>query len=506
MEAYSILDRHFAIGNIDRRIFGAFIEHMGRAVYHGIYEPSHPAADGMGFRKDVIDLVKPLRIPIIRYPGGNFLSNYNWEDGIGPKAKRPHTTDAAWQSIEPNEIGTDEFHRWTGIIGAETMMAINLGTRGIEDAKNLVEYCNFPGGSKYSDMRILNGYKEPYRDKVWCLGNEMDGPWQVGSRTINDYADIARKTATVLKQMDPDIELVACGSSNLYMPSFGKWEAAVLEAAWDNIDYISLHQYYANTENDTPSYLGASEDMDRFIKTVASICDYIKGVKHSKKNVYLSFDEWNVWSMRNKTNNQEELWQIGPRREEYIYSLEDALLFGSMLITLMKNCDRVKIACLAQLVNVAAPIMTENNGKSWRQTTYYPFLHASNFGGLEGSVVLRSAVSCESYETVKYGIVPYLDFTAVLSEKKHVMTIFAVNRSPEEDLILTSELRDFSGISCIEHIVLDHKDINACNTKDDPDNVIPRNNGRTEVKNNRCISFLPKYSWNVIRLSVDSGF
>jgi alpha-N-arabinofuranosidase len=500
MKAYSVLDHHFVIGKIDKRLFGTFIEHMGRAVYHGIYEPSHSTADSMGFRRDVIDLVKPLNIPIIRYPGGNFLSNYNWEDGVGPKEKRPHTTDAAWQSVEPNEVGTDEFHQWAKIIGAETMMAVNLGTRGIEDAKNLLEYCNFSGGSKYSDMRIKNGHKEPYKDKVWCLGNEMDGPWQVGSRTINDYADIARKTASVLKLMCPGIELVACGSSNLYMPTFGKWEAAVLEAAWENIDYVSLHQYYANNENDTASYLGASEDMDRFIKTVAAICDYIKGIKHSKKNMYLSFDEWNVWSVRNKSNNQEGLWQIAPRREEFIYSLEDALLFGSMLITLMKNCDRVKIACLAQLVNVASPIMTENNGKAWRQTIYYPYLHASNFCG-EGGRAFRPAVSCESYETSKYGTIPYVSSVSILSEDKHSITIFAVNRSLDEDIILTSEVHDFRDLSCVEHIILDHEDINACNTKDNPDNVSPRNNGKTGIKNGMSISVLPKHSWNVIRLS-----
>ena len=496
MKASLIVHPHFCVGKVDERIFGAFLEHMGRAIYHGIYEPSHPQADDMGFRSDVLRLVADMRVPVIRYPGGNFVSDYNWEDGVGPKEQRPHTTEAAWQSVEPNEVGTDEFHEWARRVGATVMMAVNLGTRGIEDAKNLFEYCNFVAGSKYADMRVSNGITEPYGDKLWCLGNEMDGEWQVGSRTPADYADIVRKTSLLLKRMDPDVELVACGSCNFYMPTFGKWETAVLEAAYNQIEYISLHQYFSNEEDDTASYLGASEDMDRFIKTVAAACDYVKGLKRSDKDIHLSFDEWNVWSAKNKCSNEEGLWSIAPRREEYLYSLEDALVFGCMLITLLKNCDRVKIACLAQLVNVAAPIMTIDNGPAWAQTTYYPFVHASQWGR---GTVLTPKLLCDSYETKKYGTVPYIEAVAVLSDDCSELTIFAVNRVLDGSTELSVDLRDFPGFEPAEHIVLEHEDIHACNTLENPENVAPHTGGKTTVDGTDATATLPRYSWNVIR-------
>lgn len=497
MKAKMHLNPDFQVGKIDDRLYGAFLEHMGRAVYHGIYEPGHPQADEKGFRKDVTQLVRDMQVSLIRYPGGNFVSNYRWEDGVGPKDQRPRITDAAWQSVETNQVGTDEFHQWAQLVGAQVMMAVNLGTRGPEDAKNLLEYCNFPAGSQYADMRVRNGQKEPYNDRVWCLGNEMDGEWQVGQRTPADYADIARKTALVMKRMDPELELVACGSASYYMPTFGKWEAAVLEATYDTIDYLSLHQYYINEEADTASYLGATQDMDRFIKAVTAACDYVKGLKRSKKSIHLSFDEWNVWSASHKSDNEEGLWTVAPRREEYLYSMEDALVFGCMLITLIKNCDRVKIACLAQLVNVAGPIMTLDDGLAWAQTTYYPFVHASRYGR---GTALQPKVLCDTYETAKYGAVPYVEAVAVLSGDQKALTIFAVNRSLDQEAELELDLRDFPGFGLLEHIVQESADIHACNTAEDPFRVVPHAEGKTTMAGNTAVAVLRKLSWNVIRL------
>lgn len=493
MKAEMKISPDFTIGDIDKRIYGSFIEHMGRAVYHGIYEPGHPEADENGFRRDVIRLIKEMGIPIIRYPGGNFLSNYHWEDGVGPKELRPRTTDAAWQTVEPNEVGTDEFHRFATLVGAEVMMAVNLGTRGPEDAKNLYEYCNFEAGSKYADMRVKNGRSVPYGDRVWCLGNEMDGPWQVGNRSPRDYAETARKTAQLLKRMDPGCELVACGSSNYDMPTFGEWEAAVLEETYDYVEYLSLHQYYKNRGN-TPEYLAMSEQMNRFIRTVASVCDYVKGKKHSNKTIYLSFDEYNVWG-KQRCSNQEGMWRIAPRREEYVYTMEDALLFGSMLMTLIRNCDRVKMACLAQLVNVAAPIMTLDGGPAWAQTIYYPFVHASRYG--RGTALLAK-VNCETYTTAHSGRVPFIDAAAVLSEDRDSLTIFAVNRS-EETAELEISLRDFTGFVFNEHLVLEHEDLDAANTADEPKRVVPHGGGQTSVNGGTASMRLGGYSWNVIR-------
>ncbi len=380
MKAELIASKHFPIGKIDRRIYGSFIEHLGRAVYGGIYEPDHPDADEQGFRKDVLELVRTLNVPIVRYPGGNFVSGYHWEDGTGDQTKRPKKMELAWQVVETNQVGIDEFHQWAKKADSQVMMAVNLGTRGPEDARNCLEYCNGTLDTYYANQRRANGFAEPFGIKVWCLGNEMDGPWQICSKTAAEYGRVAAETAKVMKWTDPTIELVACGSSNLDMPTFGDWELTVLDHTYEYVDYLSLHQYYGNQEDDTPGFLAKAEDMDAFIKAAAAICDVVKAKKHSDKTLMLSFDEWNVWFHSNDADAKMEKWQIAPPQLEDVYTFEDALLVGSMLMTLQNNCDRVKMACIAQLVNVIAPIMTENGGKGWAQTIFYPFMYASAFG------------------------------------------------------------------------------------------------------------------------------
>ena len=283
------------IAPIDPRLYSSFIEHMGRAVYTGIYEPDHPSADEAGLRRDVLELVKPLNLPLIRYPGGNFLSGYRWEDGIGPKENRPVRLDLAWQALEPNTFGTDEFLDFCEKAGTAPMMGVNLGTRGPQEAADLVEYCNFPGGTYYSDLRKANGHAEPYGIKLWCLGNEMDGPWQICAKTAQEYATAARESAKMMRLIDPDIELVACGSSFRAMPTFGSWERTVLRECWDQIDYLSLHQYYQCNDGDLPTYLARSREMDGFIEEVSAICQEVREEKQSQKQVYLSFAEWNAW-------------------------------------------------------------------------------------------------------------------------------------------------------------------------------------------------------------------
>ena len=374
-KAKMVLDKEFQIAPIDKRIYGSFIEHLGRAVYEGIYQPGHPSADEDGFRKDVMELVKELDVPIIRYPGGNFVSNFFWEDSVGPVEERPHRLELAWRSLEKNEIGLNEFSKWAKKVNSDVMMAVNLGTRGIADACNLLEYCNHPSGTKYSDLRIRHGVKDPHKIKVWCLGNEMDGPWQIGHKTMEEYGRLAEETAKAMRLIDPDIELVSCGSSNLDMPTFPDWEAVTLSHTYDYVDYISMHQYYGNRDNDSNDFLAQSDDMDTFIRTVIATCDYVKAKKRSKKVMNLSFDEWNVWFHSNAADDditENHPWQVAPPMLEDIYNFEDSLLVGLMLITLMKHADRVKMACLAQLVNVIAPIMTDAAGGAWKQTIFYP--------------------------------------------------------------------------------------------------------------------------------------
>ena len=490
MKAKLFADRHFPIGNIDRRIYGSFLEHLGRAVYGGIYDPEHPTADDMGFRADVLELVRKLRVPVVRYPGGNFVSGYNWEDGTGPKENRPRRMEQAWSAIETNQVGIDEFQEWARRAGTEVMMAVNLGTRGVEDARNLVEYCNFPGGTKYSDLRRANGFEKPFGIKYWCLGNEMDGPWQIGHKTAREYGRLAAEAGKVMKWTDPSIQLVACGSSNTGMPTFGSWEETVLEETYDVADFLSLHSYYGNPDNNTEEFLACSKDMDDFISTVASICDVVKSRLHSDKTMMLSFDEWNVWFHSGEQDKKIEKWTIAPPQLEDVYTFEDALVVGCLLITLLRHADRVKMACLAQLVNVIAPIMTETGGRSWAQTIFYPFLDASLHGN---GVSLRTAVECGSYQAGKYGETSYLESIAVANEQAREIVVFAVNRSLTEEMELEIQVTGYGDLEKLSHRVLFCEDLKAVNTANAPDTVAPGELPLTEA------TVLPKHSWNVIR-------
>lgn len=499
-QATIVLDRDFAIGAVDKRLYGSFIEHLGRAVYEGIYEPSHPTADANGFRQDVIDLVKKLHMPIVRYPGGNFVSGFNWEDSVGLKDQRPARLDLAWFTTETNEVGLHEFADWAKAADTEIMYAVNLGTRGPDDARNAVEYANHKAGTYFSDLRRKNGAKEPFGIKLWCLGNEMDGPWQMGQKTAYEYGRAANEAAKMMKWVDSSIELVACGSSSSQMPTFGAWEAEVLDLCYENVDYLSLHRYYGNPTNDTPSFLARSMDMDDFIRTVVSICDYVGGKKHSKKKVHLSFDEWNVWYHSQQQDQdilKRDRWGRSLPLLEDVYNFEDALLVGSMLITLLRNADRVKVACMAQLVNVIAPIMTRAGGGVWVQTIYWPLLHASKYGR---GTALRPVVKSPAYDCKDYEQVPLLDATATVADDGSV-TLFAVNRDMVEDLSLTCDLRAFGGLKVEEHIVLHHDDVKAINTEAQPDTVSPVTLQNSAIDGGTLIAALPALSWNVIRLS-----
>ncbi len=488
------IDKDFIIGSVDKRIFGSFVEQWGRSVYGGIFEPDHPTANEKGFRQDVIDLVKELKVPIVRYPGGNFLSGYNWEDGIGPVESRPKRLDLAWASVETNRIGTNEFAEWARLAETEVMMAVNLGTKGPDSARTLVEYCNHAGGTYWSDLRKLHGYEKPHEIKTWCLGNEMDGPWQICRKTAEEYGRIACETAKVMKWVDPSIELVACGSSGSGMPTFAQWEATILEHTYEHVDYLSLHTYYKNDEKGTANFLARSLDMDQFISSVISICDYVKAKTRSKKTINLSFDEWNVWYPTEIT--QEMRWKSSQPINENIFNMQDALVVGCMLITMLKHADRVKMACIAQLVNTIAPIMTEAGGGAWKNTIFYPYLHASLYGRGQ---VLRPIVESPKYDSADFCDVPYIETVLVYNEEKNELTMFCVNRDEEDQLVVETDMMGFSGFDVLEHIVLEHEDRNAVNSPENPFNVVPHKGGQTTVDDGKAKSVLNKLSWNVIR-------
>ncbi len=499
-KATMILDKDFQIGEIDKRIYGNFIEHLGRAVYGGIYEPDHPTADQYGFRRDVIDMVKKLQVPVVRYPGGNFVSGFNWEDSVGPRDQRPHRLDLAWKTTETNEVGLHEFAAWCKEAQTEVMYAVNLGTRGPDDARNVVEYANHPSGSYYSDLRIQHGVPDPLGIKLWCLGNEMDGPWQMGMKTAYEYGRTANEAAKLMKWVDPSIELVACGSSGRAMDTYGAWEYDVLNECYDNVDYLSLHRYYGNPDNNTPEFLARSMDMDAFIKEVVAICDAVGAKKRNAKKIHLSFDEWNVWYHSNQQDaelHKTDPWGRALPLLEDVYNFEDALLVGAMLITLMRNADRVKIACMAQLVNVIAPIMTRTGGGVWAQTIFYPLMQASVYGR---GISLQPVVNCPTYACKDFDKVPVVDSSAALQEDGS-LTVFCVNRDMEDDVELSVDLRAFGDLQVVEHSVLHHADVKAVNTEAAPDTVAPADGDKGKMDGGSLTITLPALSWNVIRLA-----
>jgi len=500
LKARIALDRDFSIGAVDPRLFGCFVEHLGRCVYGGIYEPGHPKADPDGFRTDVMELVRELGMPVMRYPGGNFVSGYNWEDGVGPKDKRPRRAELAWKSTETNHFGTNEFVTWCRKANTAPMLAVNLGTRGPEEARQLVEYCNHPGGTAWSDLRKRHGFAAPHGVKLWCLGNEMDGPWQMGHKTAAEYGRVACEAAKLMKWVDPSIELVACGSSGRGMPTFGAWEAEVLEHTFDHVEYVSIHTYYGNSDNNTPAFLARPDEMSDFIREVVSTCDYVSAKRKSAKRILLSFDEWNVWFHSCNHDRTIKPWAEAPPMLQDAYTLEDALVVGGMLITLLNNADRVKIACLAQLVNVIAPIMAEKGGPAWRQTIFHPFAQASRFGR---GTVLRQAVDSPRYDVKERQGVPYLSSSCVLNPDGG-LTIFAVNRSLRDKLALTVDLRAFPRLQVEEWSVLQHRNLKAVNSRKNPDVVKPVAGKGAKVKDGKLAAVLSPASWNVIRLAAGS--
>jgi alpha-L-arabinofuranosidase len=499
-EARVVLDPAFPVGPLDRRVFGSFVEHLGRCVYDGIYEPEHPTADADGFRADVLALVQELGVTTIRYPGGNFVSGYRWEDGVGPKDQRPQRLDLAWHSLETNQVGLNEFARWNAKVGSELMLAINLGTRGELEALDLLEYTNIRSGSTLAEQRIANGDVEPFGVKLWCLGNEMDGPWQLGHRNADDYGKLASRTAKGLRQMDPDVQLVVCGSSNSSMPTFGSWERQVLEHTYDDVDLISCHAYYHPVDGDVDSFLASSVDMDRFIRTVVDTADSVKAARKSDKTIMISFDEWNVWYQDAWHDRQQEFglddWPYAPRLLEDSYSLADAVVVGNLLITLLQHADRVKAASIAQLVNVIAPIMTEPGGPAWRQTIFHPFALTAR---LAGSTVLRLAIDSPTHPTDRYGDVAAIDGVATLDEATGEITLFLVNRSRSEAIDVSVRVPgDVRTVG--DTFVLADDDITAQNTLEDQNRIAPAPLNDVTLTDGVLSATLPPVSWAAVVL------
>ncbi|HWJ52837.1 MAG TPA: alpha-N-arabinofuranosidase [Propionibacteriaceae bacterium] len=494
--AHLVLDPSFVTAPVSPRLFGAFVEHMGRCVYTGIYEPDHPQANGDGFRTDVLDLVRELGVTIVRYPGGNFVSGYRWEDGVGPLEQRPKRLDPAWRAIESNAFGLGEFMRWAAQADVEPMLALNLGTRGLQEALDLLEYCNHTGGTYLSELRRQHGSPEPYKVRMWCLGNEMDGPWQLGHKSAEDYGRLASGVARGMRQFDSNLELVVCGSSGRQMPTFGGWEATVLEQSYDEVDFISAHAYYENL-GDIGSFLASSVDMEDFITDVIATADHLRGKLKRSKRISISFDEWNVWYLSRVPEQVAGGWEEVRRVSEDAYTVADAVVVGSLLITLLRHSDRVKCACLAQLVNAISVIRSEPGGPAWRQTTFHPFALTARHA--KGDV-LEVALQSPTYETKQYGTVPVVDATATHDPATGQVSLFAVNRSDAEPVTLEVDLRALPALDAADAFVLSDPDLSATNSQDHPDRVQPRS---LAVHSDGSVLRLqlPAVSWSCVHLT-----
>jgi alpha-N-arabinofuranosidase len=495
-----VIDPAFGIAPVNRRTFGTFVEHMGRCVYTGIYEPGHATADEDGFRKDVLELTRELGISLVRYPGGNFVSGYRWEDGVGPQQDRPRRRDLAWHSIETNQFGLEEFSRWIAKVGVEPMMAINLGTRGVQEALDLQEYANHPGGTALSDLRIQHGAESPYGIKLWCLGNELDGPWQIGHKTATEYGRLAAETARAMRMAEPGLELVACGSSSSSMPTFGTWEREVLRECYELVDHISCHAYYGDDADDVASFLASAVNMDRFIDSVVATADHVGAELKSRKRIDISFDEWNVWygKRSQRTDGPGDQWEVAPRRIEDEYNVTDAVVLGNLLISLLRHSDRVAVACLAQLANVIAPIMTEPGGTAWRQTTFHPFAITSR---LASGQVLRVETDSPMVPTEQYGEVPAVDAIATYDETSGGLSVFLANRSVDEPVEVTLDTSRTPVTSVVEAVGIHDEDRLAVNSMDHPDRVVPRQNDTVRIDGGKVTFTLPPISWTALDLS-----
>jgi alpha-N-arabinofuranosidase len=504
-DASARLDPHFAIAEIDRRLFGGFVEHLGRHIYDGIFEPGHPAADADGFRTDVVDLVKELGVSTIRYPGGNFVSGYKWEDGVGPASERPRRLDLAWHSTETNEVGLHEFQTWLDKVGSELMLAVNLGTRGTAEALDLLEYANSTAETTWTQQRAGNGRADAFGVKMWCLGNEMDGPWQIGHKNADDYGKLASQTAKAMRMLDPSIELVVCGSSSRGMPTFGSWERTVLEHSFDDVDFISCHSYYQEMGGNAQEFLASGVDMAKFIESVVAIADAVAATKQSEKRIMISFDEWNVWYLHNEEGGQNDKpeeagWPVAPRLLEDQYNALDAVVFGDLLITLLQHADRVRSASLAQLVNVIAPIMTEPGGPAWKQTTFFPFSLTSRLG--QGRAV-RVPVTAGTFTSEKLGEVDQVNAVATLDDEG--ATLFVVNRSVADAASLRVDIAALEqalgrSLRVTESHLLHEDDIYAANTLEQPERVGVRDAGAAVADGALSLN-LPAVSWAAVRIA-----
>jgi alpha-L-arabinofuranosidase len=479
------LHTDFQVGPVDPRVLGGFLEHIGRAVYEGVYDPGCAHADADGLRTDVLNALRRLDMTAMRYPGGNFASGYHWQDGVGPRAQRPTVRELAWQSLESNQFGTDEYIQLCRKMGWTPMLTVNLGTGTPEEARNWVEYCNCPPGSKYANLRAARDRTQPHAVKLWCLGNEMDGPWQLGHGPANQYAIRAQQAAKMMKDADRSIEVVACGSCTTGLPTYMEWDRQVLEHMGDLADYISLHRYVGNAANDTSDYLAITNSIDRQIEEMDAACRFVQARRRSKKRAYLCFDEWNVWY---RDRHGDGAGKFAPHLIEEVYNLEDALVVAGFLNSFIRHADAVKIANIAQIVNVIAPLLTRGD-ELLVQSIFYPLEMVSR---RRAGTSLRAMVQGPAYEGKTNGPAAYVDASAIWNGDR--LHVFATNRSLDESAPLRVQCADRPIVALESAELVTGPNARAANSFEQPNVVVARPFAAVQIADRGAETQLPPLS------------
>ena len=523
------LHPRYRIGDISPRLFGAFLEPIGSMVNGSMYNPKHPTADSQGFRRDFIEGLRDAGLPCVRLPGGNFVSGWNWKDSIGPMAERKARLDTAWFQYVPNDVGHDEYLQWAEKCGAEAMYTVNLGTGTLQDAMDVVEYTNHEGGTYWSDLRKKNGREKPYGVKTWYLGNEMDGPWQIASyqKDPRAYGVLAHETSKVMKWVSPGIETVACVSSSPFLNHYPDWDRQVLEQCYETVDYISLHHYHSAPVGHVGALMAGYQAFEDYIRTEIALCDYIKTQKRVKKQMMLSLDEF---AASYRPANGASLGTGGRQHDLNFYSFDPgrtyvrhdpddwstrrmfpkagemprALATASIMLTMLRHADRVKIGCSTSGLSQLCQTDREH---VWKGAAYYPFTQLLRYGK---GVSLQAPVECETYDVEGYAIddmnqyagfekVQYVQAAATLQEENGEMTVFLVNADQTEAHELAMDVRAFEGWKLKEHVTLFTEDIDAYNDFDQPECIVPRQVSDTCMDGGRVTAVLPPMSWNMIR-------
>ena len=454
------VDVNRRLGSIDSNLFGGFAEHLGRCVYGGMYEPGSPLADADGMRTDVLAALRCLKMPIVRYPGGNFVSGYRWMDGVGPIEDRPTRPDLAWETLEPNQFGTNEFIKFCRKINAEPYLVVNCGDGDMREARDWVEYCNSAQNTALANLRRQHGYDAPHNVKYWGVGNEVDGEWQIGYKTPQEYARAYKEFAKVMRWVDPSIKLLASTISN-WRAEFVERTNLLLDQAADFIDYLAIHWYVGNRNHDFAQYMTSSELIDERISVVEGLIRAMKLQRGIQRPIKIAVDEWNVWYRARGATLEER------NNLEEIYNLEDALVVAMHFNAFIRHAQMVKMANIAQIVNVIAPIFTNPNGLFF-QTIFHPFEVYSNTCG---NIALDPFWEGDTFSAGEYGGLRTLDVAATLDEQKKVLSVYVVNRSETDALETTITLDSANFAGSAQAYVINGPDIKAVNSFDHPDTV-----------------------------------